>query len=38
MPDTHGALLQAIEKGDKRESKKILSRDVLSIRKQFSYR
>jgi DNA-binding GntR family transcriptional regulator len=38
MPDTHGALLQAIEKGDKREAKKILSRDVLSIRKQFTYR
>jgi DNA-binding GntR family transcriptional regulator len=37
MPDTHGSLLQAIEKGDKREAKKILSRDVLSIRKQFTY-
>jgi DNA-binding GntR family transcriptional regulator len=38
MPDTHSALLQAIEKEDKREAKKILSRDVLSIRKQFTYR
>jgi DNA-binding GntR family transcriptional regulator len=38
MPDTHGSLLQAIEKGDKREAKKVLSRDVLSIRKQFTYR
>jgi DNA-binding GntR family transcriptional regulator len=37
MPDTHSALLRAIEKGDKREAKKILSWDVLSIRKQFTY-
>jgi DNA-binding GntR family transcriptional regulator len=37
MPDTHGSLLQAIEKEDKREAKKILSRDVLSIKKQFTY-
>jgi DNA-binding GntR family transcriptional regulator len=38
MPDTHSSLLLAIENGDKREAKKILSRDVLSIRKQFTYR
>jgi DNA-binding GntR family transcriptional regulator len=38
MPSTHGALLQAIEKGNKREAKKILSQDVLSIRKQFTYK
>jgi DNA-binding GntR family transcriptional regulator len=37
-PGTHGALLEAIERGDKREAKKILSRDILSIRKQFVYR
>jgi DNA-binding GntR family transcriptional regulator len=37
MPGTHGSLLQAIERGDKKEAKKILSRDVLSIRKQFTY-
>jgi DNA-binding GntR family transcriptional regulator len=38
MPGTHGSLLQAIEKGDKKEAKKILSQDILSIRKQFTYR
>jgi DNA-binding GntR family transcriptional regulator len=38
MPDTHNSLLRAIEEGDKRKAKKILSRDVLSIRKEFTYR
>jgi DNA-binding GntR family transcriptional regulator len=37
MPGTHGSLLRAVEEGDKREAKKILSRDILSLRKQFSY-
>jgi DNA-binding GntR family transcriptional regulator len=37
MPDTHGSLLRAIERGDKGEAKKILSRDILSIRKRFTY-
>jgi DNA-binding GntR family transcriptional regulator len=38
MPGTHGSLLQAIEKGDKKEVRKLLSQDILSIRKQLTYR
>jgi DNA-binding GntR family transcriptional regulator len=35
--DTHSALLRAIEEGNKKKAKKILTDDVLSIREQFTY-
>jgi DNA-binding GntR family transcriptional regulator len=38
MPGTHGSLLQAVVKGNKKEEKKFLSQDILSLRKQFTYR
>jgi DNA-binding GntR family transcriptional regulator len=37
MPGAHGSLIRAIEKEDKKEARKILSRDILSLRKQFTY-